>query len=100
MQDCASHIPTQRYRQRLSAIDRVRRFITKDISLNLYKSLVLQYLDYVDLIYQHTSVKNLVRVQMIQDNACCIITRDGKYANVLGMHLNLELRFLANIGGL
>ncbi len=80
----------------LGAIGRVRRFITKDIALNLYKSLVVPYLDYAAIIYQHTSLENLARVQMIQNNACRLITRNGKYASVLGMHIELNLRMLVD----
>ena len=80
----------------LGAIGRVRRFITKDIALNLYKSLVLPYLDYADIVYQHTTAENLAKVQMIQNNACRLITRDGKYANVVQMHLDSDLKFLVD----
>ena len=80
----------------LGAIGRVRCFITKSIALNLYKSLVLPYIDYAAFIYQHTSAENLARVQMIQNNACRLITRNGKYASVVGMHMELELRMLVD----
>ena len=33
---------------------------------------------------------------MIQNNACRMITRDGKYASVVGMHRDLELKFLTD----
>ena len=70
--------------------------LPKDIALNLYKSLVLAYLYYGDIIYQHTSMENLARLQMIQNNACRLITRDGKYASILVMHQDLELEFLVD----
>ena len=73
------HIETvcKKSKMRLGAIGRVRKFVTQEICLNLYKSLVMPHLDYGDIVYMHTSNENLAKLQMIQNNACRLILREG-----------------------
>ena len=63
-------------RRRLGAISRVRKYVTRDIALSLYKSLVVPHFDFGDIIYVHTSNDNLYKLQVLQNNACRIILRD------------------------
>ena len=83
-------------KMRLGAIGRTKKYITKDICLSLYKSLVLPHLDYADIIYMHTSAENLAKLQLIQNNACRLILREGRMTSVLQMHLSLELNTLCD----
>ena len=83
---------------RLGAIGRVRKCITQEICLNLYKSLVMPHLslDYGDIVYLHTSNENLAKLQMIQNNACRLILREGGRTSILAMHLELKLNTLCD----
>ena len=81
-------------RKRINCLWRVGKFVTKDIALLLFKSLVLLHLDYGDIIYQHCSQDLLMRLQYVQNNACRMILLAGKYANVATMHRDLGLSTL------
>ena len=64
--------------------------------MNLYKSLVVPHIDYADIIYMHTSAVNLAKLQLIQNNACRLILREGKRASVMEMHFELKLNTLSD----
>ena len=46
------------------------------------------------LVYQHTSNENLFKLQVLQNNACRIILRDGDIVHVFDMHASLSLHLL------
>ena len=81
-------------KQRIGCLWRVRKYIKQDTALQLYKSLVLPYYDYGDVIYMHTSEQNLLKLQYMQNNACRMILRADKYESVKGMHIRLGLSAL------
>ena len=64
------------------------------IALQLYKSLVVPYFDFGDIIYQHTSNDNLFRLQVLQNCACRMILRTGRYASTSEMHNKLNITTL------
>ncbi len=57
-------------RRRLGSISRVRKYVTSDIALSLYMSLVVPHFDFGDIIYVHTSNENFSKLQILQNNAC------------------------------
>ena len=46
--------------------------------------------------YPYTTNENLAKLQMIQNNACRIILREGSRASILGMHHELKLNTLCD----
>ena len=50
-------------------LSRIRQFINKDVSLLIYKTKILPYLDYGDILYDGADSKSLVRLQKLQNRA-------------------------------
>ncbi len=71
---------------KLGSIGKVRKCLTKKLTLLLYKSLVLPYLDYGDTIYCCTSQDNLRKIQLVQNKACRLILMVHKRTHVEDMH--------------
>ena len=63
---CNSH-------KKLGMLGRIHKYITRNTSLILYKSLLLPILDNGDIIYRVANVTYLSRVQRIQNSACRIV---------------------------
>ncbi len=86
--------PVAKSCKRINCLCRVIKFVTKDIALLPFKSLVIPYFDYDDIVYQHCSQDLLLRLQGIQNNACRMISLAGRYTSVAAMHLELGLNTL------
>ena len=56
----------------------------------------MPHLDYADIVYMQTSNENLAKLQMIQNNACRLILREGNRASILSMYLELKLNTLCD----
>ncbi len=89
----SQHIDTllAKSRKRINCLWRVRKCVTKDTALMLYKSLVMPHFDYGDIVYQHCSQDLLLKLQYIQNNACCMILLAEKYTSVSIIHMELGL---------
>ncbi len=64
------------------------------MTLILYKSLVLPHFDYCDILYMHTSLYNLNKLQYIQNSVCRIILLADKETRIVDMHRDLQLDLL------
>ncbi len=81
-------------RQRIGCVGRVRKFITKNIALTLYKSMVLPLFDFGDILYSSASQDSLARLEIVQNNACRIILRRDRLSHVADMLSELNLMSL------
>ena len=80
--------------QKLGAIRKVRDLLDVSTTLTLYKSLVLPHFDYCDTVYMTSSLKNLNKLQLIQNSACRTILLANRYTSVVDMHNELKLTTL------
>ena len=74
---------------------RIRKFISQEMSLTLYKSILVPIFYYGDIIYQHTSEENLLRIQILQNCCCRIILKAPPLTHTVEMHVKLSLQTLA-----
>ncbi len=81
--------------KKLGILRKSREYLDQSTSLLLYKSLVLPHLDYCDLVYMCTTLHNLNRLQLVQNQACRTILMAPKETSTQNMHKQLELPLLA-----
>ena len=66
-----------------SLLAKIRKFLTKDVALKIYKSMILPYFDYGDILYNGACKEGLDKLQRLQ-NRC------------LKICLNVNMRFDTN----
>ena len=81
---------------RIKMLGKLRPLVGQDITLTLYKSLVLPVLDYCDVVYMTATKEQLGRLQLIQNQSCRIILRAHKRSHIVDMHSSLQLQTLEN----
>ena len=93
-------IGTVTYKSNLLA--KIRKYLTKDVALKIYKSMILTYFDYVDVIYNSANKEGLDKLQRLQ-NKCLKIcmgfnNRHGtKYLHTVAKMPMLEARRAAHV---
>ncbi len=78
-------------KKKLALLGRTRKFVTKESSLLLYKTLLLPVLDYGDVLYGTASIASLAKVQRIQNSACRIVLFADKRTHIVDLHRELNL---------
>ena len=66
----------------------------RSTTIILYKSLVLPHFDSWDTVYMTSALKNLNKLQLIQNSACRTILLANRYTSVIEMHSELNLNLL------
>ena len=80
--------------KKIGVIRKVNECLYRSTALTLYKSLVLPLFDYCDTVYMCTSMGNLSKLQLLQNQACRTILLAGIYMSVIDMHRSLKLELL------
>ena len=80
---------------KMGAIKKVTTCVNQETALMLYRSLMLQHLDYLDIVYMVATKEVLQKLQLIQNVACRVILRADNRDNVQDMHKQLGLLDLA-----
>ena len=77
--------------KQLSVVRKVRNCLNKNVSLMLYKSLILPHLHYRNTIYMCASKEHVDKLQLIQNKACRIIFKVHKRTSIdyMQKHPNL-----------
>ena len=78
----------------LSLLERSRKCLDCETSLTLYKSLVLLYFDFGDMVYSATMQNKLDHLQKLQNSACRIIFLLNRDASICQMHSTLNILYL------
>ena len=73
---------------KLGAIRKCRKYLNKNLSLLMYKSLVAPLIDYCDIVYMQANQENLQKLQVVQNIACRIILEAGPRDHIDDMHKN------------
>ena len=81
--------------KKLSILCKSREFLDGSTSLLLYKSLIVPYIDYCELVYMHTNAANLDKLQKIQNSACWTILEVDNGTSIKYMHKELDLMTLS-----
>ena len=80
--------------KKIGIIRKVNECLHRSTALTLYRSLVLPLFDYCDTVYMCTSIGNLSKLQLLQNQACRTILLAGRYTSVVDMHRSLKLELL------
>ena len=85
---------TEKASRKLGLIRKLNECLNRPTVLTLYKSPILPLFDYCDTVYMSTSLCNLSKLQLIQNQACRTILLAGHYTSVIDMHRSLKFELL------
>ena len=71
---------------RLSALGRTRKFLSAKTSVMFYKSLILPYFDYCDIVWDSCSCRLKQKLQILQNRALRIVTKSHRRTHVSDLH--------------
>ena len=75
---------------KLTMLTAVRKYLTKDVALRIFKSMVLPYFDYADVVYHTANSGDLEKLQHLQ-NRCLKVC--------LGLHRRYETKEVHRLAG-
>ena len=75
-------------------LTRIRQFINKDVSLLIYKTKILPYLDYGDILYDGADSKSLVRLQKLQNRALRVCLNSAEPLSRRELHARTRMPLL------
>ncbi len=81
---------------RLKALGRLRQFISRQLSLTLYQSLVLPHFDYADICYDAMSKSSANQLQSLQNTCLRICLKRERMSNVQDLHNDANVHRLSD----
>ena len=69
---------------------RIRRHLTKSVAITLCNALVGSRIDYCNSLYYGISVKQMQRLQGVQNTLCRIVTRTHRFSSITGPLMSLH----------
>ena len=76
---------------KLFLLQKIRKYITTQAAINIYKAMVLPYFDYGDILYHHTSSKLIDKIQKLQNRGLRICFGPGTGMNMDEMHVSASI---------
>ena len=67
-------------------LGRSSKFLPKHLLLTLYKSLVLPYMDYCDIVWDTCSCQLKNRLQLLQNRALRVVNKTNRYTPISELH--------------
>ena len=71
---------------KIAVLSAVRKYLTKDVAIKVYKSMVLPYFDYGDVIYHTAGKGDLEKLQRLQNRCLKICLRTDMRQDTLRVH--------------
>ena len=75
-------------------LSKVRPYINVTTSTILYKSIILPYIDYGDIIYEATNTANLMKLQRLQNQCLRICARSRDHIPTTELHCRYKVGIL------
>ena len=75
-------------------LSKIRNYINEETSIRLYKTMILPYMDYGDIIYDAASLKQLNKLQKIQNHCLRIGNKSQPTATVYDLHSRYKVGYL------
>lgn len=72
--------------EKIFTLSKIRKFISLEVALKLYKSLILPIIDYGDVLYIGAPKSEVRKVQMLQNRALRIVKLATRYSSVTELH--------------
>ena len=76
---------------KISLLGRIRFYITEEAALKIYKSMILPYLDYGDIFFMHANLKQIRKLQTLQNRALRICLNINIHNDIDNMHQSVQL---------
>ena len=77
-------------------LNKIRNFLSKEASLNIYKAKILPFFDYGDVIYHETNPRVCDKLQKLQNRALRVCLKAHSRENVETLHANAKIPMLFN----
>ena len=81
---------------KLYVLSKIRKYLTERASVLIYKTMVLPYLDYADIIYNKACLQDLEKLQRLQNRALKICLKVIKFAETETIHRRTKVPLLSN----
>ena len=81
---------------KLSLLSKLKPYVTTEAAIQIYKSMVIPYLDYGDIIYHCSSIQLLDKLQKLQNRGLRICYGTGTGLSINEMHARANLSTLYN----
>ena len=79
---------------KISLLQKIRNYINKNAAIQIYKTMIVPYIDYGDIITYNISNKYLNKLQTLQDRALKICFKPRIYTPSIILHRSANLAFL------
>ena len=83
---------------KMSLLSKVKKFLNNDTALQIYKSMILPYLDYADVIFSKANVTTLDKLQRLQNRCLKICAGLDRRYDTNQLHKTLKVPFLKDRG--
>ena len=87
---------TRTVSHKLFILSRLRKYLSEKAALLIYKTMVLPYMDYVDVVFHKATGANLERLQRIQNRALKICLNLGRREETERIHRQAQVPLLDN----
>ena len=81
---------------KLYLLSRVRRYLTESSALLIYKTMIVPYMDYADVIYQQANAEDLDKIQRLQNRALKLCLRVAPRRETEIIHRTAKVPLLVN----
>ena len=71
---------------KINLLSRIRRFLTNDVALSIYRSMILPYFDYGDVVYGAAGAAGLEKLQRLQNRGLKICKDFDRRFNTERLH--------------
>ena len=80
----------------MKMLGRARSFISENLAVQLYKSLIMPHIDYGDVVYDAASKKDCQTLQVIQNGCLRICCKADPRTPILELHRRTKIPFLSD----
>ena len=79
---------------KMTLLGKLRKYLNNEVALLLYKSMILPYFDYADVIFHRANVKETGRLQILQNKCLRICLSKDRRFSKSGSHKLADTAFL------
>ena len=79
---------------RITQLSRIRKYINSEQALNIYKTKVLPFFDYGDVLYHGSAVQNTDKLRRLQNRALKVCLMKGRLTSTNLIHKEAKINFL------
>ena len=94
--NCGFHISSviKSVQHKMFMLSKIKRYLTNDVAVQIYKSMLLPYLDYADVIYNRARVADLDKLQRLQSRCLRLCLGQDRFYNTDRAHRDTRVTLL------